>query len=158
MLFFFQRNQCNLPITDASNRAAVTGSPYLCFFSLLFFCRSFALLTYDIGNIGFGHAYHQRQQQRLNSWRFRGEPSPRGQLLGRWAPSSPILGRRLIRSSRVKDGVAKQADERSRHAGRYWRFVQVLRRPGRRRLQKHNHRRPDTDHQPERFRVREEGL
>ena len=49
-------------------------------------------------------------------------------------------------------------DKRLRHAGRYWRFVQVLRRPGRRRLQKHDHRGPDTDYRPERSWIREEGF
>jgi len=49
-------------------------------------------------------------------------------------------------------------DKRLRHAGRYWRFVQVLRRPGRRRLQKHDHRGPDTDYRPERSGIREEGF
>lgn len=66
---------------------------------------------------------------------------------------------RLIRSFEWETtSWTKQGDERSRHAGRYWRFVQVLRRPGRRRLQKHNYRRPDTNHWPERSRICEEGF
>lgn len=45
-----------------------------------------------------------------------------------------------------------------RHAGRYWRFVQVVRRPGRRRLQKHDDRRPDPEHRSKCTRKCQEGF
>lgn len=45
-----------------------------------------------------------------------------------------------------------------RHAGRYWRFVQVVRRLGRRRVQKYDDRRPNADHRAERPRECQEGF
>lgn len=78
-----------------------------------------------------------------------------------WTAEIIILDQRDDQLGRAGWGTTsrtRQDDERSRHAGRYWRFVQVVRRPGRRRLQKHDHRWPDTDHRPERPRVREEGF
>lgn len=151
-------------IADALNRAAIaiTGSPYPCFLFLLFLCRSFALLTCDIGNwhIGFGHAYHhQRQQRRFDSKRLRGNSLPRGHRP--WTVEIIIPGHRDNRLGHHEWKTTlrtRQGGERSRHASRYWRFVQVVRRPGRRRLQKYDHRRPDTDHWPKRPGVREEGV
>jgi len=146
-------------VADASNCAeiAITGPPYLCFFFLLFLCRSFALLTCDIGISASGTPIIINDNSDCR--RLRG--SSFAERASTWTVEIVIpvsiddrLGRPEWRAtSRVRHG-----GERSRHAGRYWRFVQVVRRPGRRRLQKHNHRRPDTDHWPKRPRVREEGL
>lgn len=156
-MLFFQRNRCNYDHRCLESRCCHRISLSLFFLSFVFL--PFVCLV-DV------RYWQYRLRARLSS-----AATATSQALGAFEASlrregsyldsghyHPRPGRQLIRSSRVKDGIAKQADERSRHAGRYWRFVQVLRRPGRRRLQKHNHRRPDTDYQPERFRIHEEGF
>lgn len=55
-------------------------------------------------------------------------------------------------------GRVRQQREKGRHAGRYWRFVQVARRPGRRRVQKHDDRGPNTDNRTKRPRECQEGF
>lgn len=144
---------------DASNRTAiaVTGSPYLCFFFLLFLCRSFAFLTCDIGISASGTPIISSSSNASAPGAFEAIPRREGKYLD--GNRHPRLARRSSRSYRVRNDFANETGRRkSRHASRYWRFVQVVRRPGRRRLQKHNHRRPDTDYRPERPRICQEGF
>lgn len=123
--------------------------------------------------LGFGHAYQHHHQRRYTSGRRGGTRGTRvsGEEVrpSKRETDPPLtVDRGIILVSKtsvqvVEDrGLSSWASnsggKRARHAGRYWRFVQVARRPGRRRVQKHDDRRPNTDHRTKRPRECEEGF
>lgn len=126
--------------------------------------------------LGFGHAYQpsiNNSSGNSNSSNQRGKntcrrrtPRVRGRSTGtRWTGSSlsktseqdgPERAFAAAFSSWASNSEAEI--RRRRHAGRYWRFVQVVRRLGRRRVQKYDDRRPNADHRAERPRECQEGF
>lgn len=159
-----------LPMPRSIVQARSHGTSLSWVFFICPFARSFALLTHDIGVSRLRarvSASSTRQQQRAAI----GEENNVGRVS---ANNIEVRGRstatvdriilvedvRIGRPSRgwVLSSWASNSERKRRHAGRYWRFVQVVRRPGRRRVQKYNDRRPNTDHRAERPRECQEGF
>ena len=111
--------------------------------------------------LGFGHAYQPSSTTAAAATNEGRTPRVRGRSTGtRWTGSSLSktvrTGRFAAFSSWASNSEA--GIRRRRHAGRYWRFVQVVRRLGRRRVQKYDDRRPNADHRAERPRECQEGF
>ena len=159
-----------LPMPRSIVRARSHGTSLSWVFFICPFARSFALLTHDIGVSRLrarvsASSTRQQQQAAIGEENNVGRVSAKNiEVRGR---STATVDRiilvedvRIGRPSRgwVLSSWASNSERKRRHAGRYWRFVQVVRRPGRRRVQKYNDRRPNTDHRAERPRECQEGF
>lgn len=94
---------------DASNRTAIaiTGSPYLCFFFLLFLCRSFAFLTCDIGISASGTPIINSSRNVSAQGAFEAIPCREDNHLDD-ENRRPRPAQRSTRSYRVRDDIANE--------------------------------------------------
>lgn len=104
-----------LPMSRICVAIAVTESPYLCFFFLLFVCRSFALLTCDIGISASGTSVIINDSSYAAAdpaAAFRGECSPKGHPPSAGGNRHPPIRRNDSSAKSSEGDIANEAARR----------------------------------------------